>query len=72
MGRRKEGLAWWRFDSGELVSYRSLHADDMEEHARSRMWDRQWLGSSFRHSGVPLQPTGQLLGASTELGEHRS
>ena len=72
MGRRKEELERRRIDTGELVSNRSLHADGMERHTRGRLWDRQWRWSSIQHSGVSLQPTGQLHGASTVLGQHRS
>jgi hypothetical protein len=71
MGRRKAELARRRIDRGELVSDRSLHADGLAQHTRGRLWDRApWCWWSYlEHSGVPIQPAGQLHWASTVLEE---
>ncbi|HVD20365.1 MAG TPA: hypothetical protein VNB95_00305, partial [Nitrososphaera sp.] len=71
MGRRKAELARRRIDRGELVSDWSLHADGLAQHTRGRLWGRAprcWW-SYLEHSGVPIQPAGQLHGASPVLGE---
>jgi hypothetical protein len=54
-----------------LVSDWSLHADGLEQHTRGRLWGRApWCWWSYlEHSGVPIQPAGQLHGASTVLEE---
>jgi hypothetical protein len=65
LGQRKEGLARRPPHSSELVSYRSLHADGLEDHDRSRLRDGQ-LGQ-FGLSGVPLQPSGQHDGGVAVL-----
>ena len=71
MGQRKAELARRRIDTGELVSNWSLHTDGLAQHTRGRMWDRApWRWWSFlEHSGVPIQPAGQLHGAGAVLEE---
>jgi hypothetical protein len=71
MGRRKAELAGRRIDTRELVSDRSLHADGLAQHTRGRLWGRapwSWW-SCLEHSGMPVQPAGQLHWASTVLEE---
>jgi hypothetical protein len=71
MGRRKAELARRRIDTGELVSNWSLHADGLAQHTRGRLWDRapwRWW-SCLEHSGVPIQPAGQLHGTGAVLEE---
>ena len=67
LGQRKSKMAQ-RHDShgSELVSYRSLHPDGLEDHDPHRLRDRQWWWNGL--SVVPLQPAGQLHGEVAVLG----
>jgi hypothetical protein len=75
MDRRKVELCPRHPDRGDSriagQGLRSLHADGLAQHTRGRVWGRApWFWwSSLQHSGVPLQPAGQLRGGNTVLEE---
>ena len=66
-GDRLDGSPKSLFITAAVFSCRrSLHSDGLTEHARGRLCDRtpQWSAipqwSCIQHSGVSLQPSGQL------------